>query len=171
MELVGLNLFRTRYNGIKHAKSLLEFESDVLLLKLNGGDVGDINHSRKFAKTIDEALYKTMKTCLSEQLNEKLPSTGECRPVGFVMDKMTPNKRTGQVHGIITPIPENDLTENFLVPIMLDLPVCKDLTANGLANIAKCTLKEFGISDSQVQRFGWDGEYIKKDLKRLWFLS
>ena len=49
------------------------------------------------------------------------------RPVGFIMDKMTPSKRTGQVHGIVTPIPENELTEDFLVPIMLDLPVCRDL--------------------------------------------
>ena len=91
-----------------------------------------------------------------ENLDEQLTSTGDRRPVGFVvMDKMSPNKRTGQVHGIITPIPENDLTEDFLVPIILDLPVCKDLTADGLANIAKNTLKEFGISDSEVQ--GWMG--------------
>ena len=133
-----------------------QFESDVLLLKLNGGDIGDINHSRKLTKKIDEALYKFIKKCMIENLDEQLTSTGDRRPVGFVvMDKMSPNKRTGQVHGIITPIPENDLTEDFLVPIILDLPVCKDLTTDGLANIAKNTLKEFGISDSEVQ--GWMG--------------
>ena len=88
------------------------------------------------------------------------------RPVGFIMDKMTPSKRTGQVHGIVTPIPENELTEDFLVPTMLDLPVCKDLTADGLAETAKSTLNEFGILDYQVQGLGWDGEYVKKGVKK-----
>ena len=126
-EKVGLNIFRLRYQGLKKAKSLQEFESDILVLKLNGGDVGDINHSRKFAKQIDKAVYENMRTCLAEKLGEKLDATDDRRPVGFIMDKMTPSKRTGQVHGIVTPIPENELTEDFLVPIMLDLPVCRDL--------------------------------------------
>ena len=49
---------------------------------------------------------------------------------------------------------------------MLDLPVCKDLTADGLAETAKSTLNEFGILDYQVQGLGWDGEYVKKGVKK-----
>ena len=45
-----------------------QFESDVLLLKLNGGDIGDINHSRKLTKKIDEALYKFIKKMYGRKL-------------------------------------------------------------------------------------------------------
>ena len=37
---------------------------------------------------------------------------------------------------------------------------------NGLAETAKSTLNEFGILDNQVQGLGWDGEYVKKGVKK-----
>ena len=52
-ETVGMNMFRNRYLGIKQSKSRVDFEEDMLKAKLNGEDVGNINHSRKFAKKLD----------------------------------------------------------------------------------------------------------------------
>ena len=52
------------------------------------------------------------------------------------MDKMTPNKRTGQIHAILIPIPENPLTKD-LVPLMLEVPPVHNHSAQGLAESAK----------------------------------
>ena len=62
---------------------------------MNGEDIGDINHSKFFAEDLDIAIYKTMKNNIQENMNVLLDSTLQKRPAGLVMDKMTPNKRTG----------------------------------------------------------------------------
>ena len=103
----GMNVFRNRYLGIKQSKSRVDFEEDMLKAKLNGEDVGDMNHSRKFAKQLDDAIYSEMKENMKEKMNEKLDATEKKRPAGLMMDKMTPSKRTGQMHAVVIPVPEN----------------------------------------------------------------
>ena len=134
---IGLNVFRTRYQGIKQNKSRSSFEEDILKANLNGEDIGDINHSRFFAKDLDKAIYKTMKCDIQDNMNCMLDATQSKRPAGLVMDKMTPNKRTGQIHAIIIPIPENPLTKDLLVPLMLEVPPVHNHSAEGLAESAK----------------------------------
>ena len=92
---VGMNVFRERYNGIKQNKSRLDFEEDMLRAKLCGADVGDINHSREFAKKLDVAIHMELKENMKESMGAELDATGKKRPAGFMMDKMTPRKRTG----------------------------------------------------------------------------
>ena len=72
---VGLNIFRTRYNGIMQAKSLGDFEEDILKGKMNGEDLGDINH--KFAKEIDTAIYDTTKDYIIYNGNQILAETNQ----------------------------------------------------------------------------------------------
>ena len=48
---------------------------------------------------------------MKEQMEAKLDATDKKRPAGFMMDKMTPSKRTGQMHGVVIPVPENPLTQ------------------------------------------------------------
>ena len=110
-KLVGMNVFRERYLGIMQSKSRLDFEEDMLRAKLNGEDVGDQNHSDDFAKKLDFAIYSEMKAQMKEQMEAKLDATDKKRPAGFMMDKMTPSKRTGQMHGVVIPVPENPLTQ------------------------------------------------------------
>ena len=162
---VGLNIFRTRYNGIMQAKSLGDFEEDILKGKMNGEDLGDINHSRKFAKELDTAIYDTMKDDIKYNVNQILAATNQKRPFGLVFDKMTPNKTTGQIHGIILPVPENPLTQDFLLPLMLDIPTVKDHSAEGLARSAKEIFNSYGLTDDMLEGIGVDGEYIKKGVK------
>ena len=162
---VGLNVFRTRYNGIKQGKSRTSFEEDILKGKLNGEDLGDINHSRFFAKDLDEAIYKTMMSDLGDNMKVNLDATKEKRPAGMVFVKMTPNRTTGQIHGVIIPVPENSLTQGFLVPLMLDVPPVHDHSAVGLATSAKVVFNSAGFTDDQLQGIGVDGEYIKKGVK------
>ena len=96
-----MNVFRERYLGIMQSKSRLDFEEDMLRAKLNGADVGDINHSDDFAKKLDVAIYTEMKANMKEVMETKLEATDEKRPAGMMMDKMTPSKRTGQMHGVV----------------------------------------------------------------------
>ena len=163
---IGMNIFRIRYQGIKQGKSRTNFEEDILTARLNKVDVGDQNHSRKFAKKLDDGIYSAMKAMLKDNLNNKLDATEEKRPAGLIMDKMTPRRRTGQIHGIVIPIPENPLTQDLLVPLMLEVPPAKVLTADGLAKTAKEIFNEAGFSDDRLEGVGWDGEYETKGVKR-----
>ena len=133
--------------------------------KMNGVDLGDINHSRKFAKELDQAIYETMKTDIKEKVERELDATNIKRPFGLIFDKMTPNKTTGQITGVIIPVPENPLSESFLFPIMLALPTVKDHSAEGLAVSVKKVFNSFGFSDDMLEGIGVDGEYIKKGVK------
>ena len=164
---IGLNLYRLRYIGIKQAKSRESFVDDVLTAKLNGTDVGNINHSKVFVKNLDVAIYETMKEDLSCALQATLSGTNQKRPLGMVMDKMTQSKRTGQVHALILPVPENPISQPLLVPLMLDVPIVKgqEYDAIGLAKMAKKVLNDAGAEDEQLEGLGWDGEYIKKGVK------
>ena len=108
---VGMNVFRERYSGIMQHKSRLDFEEDMLRAKMSGADVGDQNHSREFAKKLDGAIYKEMKVNMKESMNTKLAATEKKRPAGLMMDKMTPLRRTGQMHAVAIPVPENPLSQ------------------------------------------------------------
>ena len=89
-----------------------------------------------------------------------LKSTNEKRPVGVVADKITPNKRTGHIIGLIVPTPENPMTESFLVPVFLETPPVQDHTAVGLATQVKKVVNEAGVEDNRIQGGGVDGQYI-----------
>ena len=162
---MGLNLFRIRYTGIKQHQPRTAFEENIVTAKLGGVDVGDINHSRKFAKEIDTSVFETMKEDLKIALNDELEATGEKRPLGLTFDKMTPAKETGQVHAIIIPVPENQMSQPLLVPVFLDLPPVQHHDIASLAKLSKSTLKQFGVEDKQVEGVAVDGEYVKKGIK------
>ena len=163
---VGMNIWRERYEGIKQSKSRACFENDMLRAKLNGADVGDTNHSREFAKKIDVATYEVMKDDMRKNMIKHLDATERRRPAGLMMDKMTPNKRTGQMHAVVIPVPENPLSQDFLKPMMLEVPPMPNLSASGLASTAKEVFNDAGFLDDQLEGMGWDGEYIKKGVKK-----
>ena len=163
---VGLNLFRIRYTGLKQHQPRLAFEESVLTAKLNGTDVGNLNHSRMFAKEIDVALFETMKDDLKEALTTKLDATNEKRPMGLLFDKMTPAKETGQIHAIMIPVPENNLAQPLIVPVCLDVPTVKDHSIAGLAQLAISVLHNAGAEDKQLEGIAVDGEYVKKGIKQ-----
>ena len=133
----GMNVWRERYEGIKQGKSRLCFEKDMLRAKLNGCEVGDTNHSDDFAKKIDDSTYSVIKDDMRKSMRKELDATEKKRPAGLLMDKMTPNKRTGQMHAVVIPIPENPLSKDFLKPMMLDVTPVPDPSAEGLAKSSK----------------------------------
>ena len=133
---------------------------------MNDEDVGDTRHGRKFAKDIDEAIYDTMKADIRESMAAVLDGTKMKRPAGFVMDKMTPRKRTGQIHAVVVPCPENSLNKDLVVPMMLELPPPSELTAEGLAKTARKVFNDAGLGDDQLEGDGWHGEYVNKGVEK-----
>ena len=103
--------FLERYQGIQQSKSRLDFEEDCLRAKLTGTEVGDQQHSRFFAKKLDGAIYSELKDRIKESMNAELDATDRKRPAGLLMDKMTPMKRTGQMHAVVIPVVENPLAQ------------------------------------------------------------
>ena len=77
--------------------------------------MGDINHSQFFAKKLDDAIYEEMKDRLKASMNVKLDATDQKRSCGLLMDKMTPNRRTGQMHAAVVAVPENSLAQVSLL--------------------------------------------------------
>ena len=58
---IGMNVGRIRYSGIKQRRSYLDFEKDLLLTHLNKTDVGDINNSSDFGKTLTDDIDVVIK--------------------------------------------------------------------------------------------------------------
>ena len=133
---------------------------------MNGTDVGDLNHSRMFAKEIDVALFETMKDDLKEALTTKLDATNDKRPLGLLFDKMTPAKETGQIHAIVIPVPENSLAQPLIVPVCLDVPTVKDHSVAGLAQLATSVLHNAGAGDKQLEGISVDSKFVKKGIKQ-----
>ena len=73
---------------------------------------------------------------------------------------MTPNKRTGQIHAIIVPVPSNPLSDVMLAPVMPEVPPVTHHDAAGLAAMARNVLNGAGVKDSQLEGVGWDGQYV-----------
>ena len=157
---IGLNLFRLRYNGIKQGDSYRNFEQAVLTAHLNKVDTGDINNSVNFGRDLTKHIKKAMQSKLAENLSLPVDGTKEKRPVGIVAGKITPNKRTGHIIGLIVPAPENPLSGGFLIPVLLETPPVKDHTAEGLAQQVLDVVHAAGVEDHQVQGGGVDGQYI-----------
>jgi hypothetical protein len=156
----GMNLFRIRYNEIMQGNSYNSFESDILTAKLNKCEVGDVNHSRMFARALTKDIAAIKDIDLKQALSRKLDCTNQRPPVGMVMDTMTPNKRTGQIHAIIVPVPSNPLSDVMLASVMLEVPPVTHHDAAGLGAMAKKVLIGAGVRDSQLEGVGWDGQYV-----------
>ena len=106
-----------------------------------------------------------MKEDMQNKLGASLEATGHKRPVGMVMDKMTPSKRTGQIHALIVPVPENPLSQPLLVPLCLEVPAVTELDAAGLARLSNDVLNKTGTEDIQPKGIGVDGKHAKKWFK------
>ena len=106
-----------------------------------------------------------MRDDIKEAMGTKLEATNELRPLGLLFDKMTPSKETGQIHAIIIPVPENQMSHPLLVPVCLDVPPVTDHSIPALAKLSKTVVNKFGANDKQIEGVAVDGEYVRKGLK------
>ena len=120
-----------------------------------------------FTTDLDNAIYKTMKCDIQDNMNCILEATQLLRPAGLTVDEITPEKYTGQIYAVISPVPENLLIKNLLMSLMLEVPPVHNHSAEGLAESAKELVSNAGFSDNQLEGLHWDGEYIMKDVTKL----
>ena len=57
------------------------------------------------------------------------------------------------------------LLQDFILPMMLEVPPVPNLSAEGLATTALRVFHDAGFTDEQLEGMGWDGEYVKKGVK------
>ena len=110
---VGMRIARITYGGILQYRSYLDFEKDLLLAQLNGTDIGDINHSTDFARELTTDIFKIINNKIIRNIEVPLDSTKQLRPIVLIADKITPNKRTGDIMGLVVATPENPITKHF----------------------------------------------------------
>ena len=79
-------------------------------------DIGQVNHSEKFIRTLLEPCFIELKKRLHQQLNQNLPCSDELRPLNITADKGTIKHDCNQVTMIRTPAIKNGhLFERFFL--------------------------------------------------------
>jgi hypothetical protein len=114
----------------------------VAIDSAKGIDVGEKNHSRKYAAEMTNYFYDELLKEVRLQLNEPLPGTGRPSPVSLIADKYTPNRRTLDIVG------GNVYVEGEMETLYFDVEVVKDHTGEGIAKgIASAATKVYGNTE------------------------
>ena len=80
---IGMGRTRQIYENVKNKCSFQKYESDCLVSALNSEEVGNINHSWKFAEEIVKEIAVTIQARLKTHFRTPLACTGEVPPVGL----------------------------------------------------------------------------------------
>ena len=93
--------------------------------------------------------------------------TGQLPPVGLATDKMTQKRHTNHLAAFLTPDVNAPLTDSFLKPVFIDMPVVDKHAGYDIAeqmlNIADAYLVDLG---EQLQSFNNDGQYFGLNIKK-----
>ena len=136
-------------------------------LTLFGEDLGNINHSEKFAKELTEDIVTEIRIELTKYFNRRLACTGEYPPVMFASDKMTMKKKTGHISAVITPDVESPLSEPFLKPVFLGMPVTRHHDGRGLSEQMLGIMDMYlGQVEEQLQAVSTDGQYVILNIRK-----
>ena len=163
----GLACATSVYEGIKEHDSYRSYERRIGTLYRLGVPVGTKNHSREFARQLTKAIYRTTVDCIQAAITNCDPATasalapkGRPPPIAPLADKATINRRTGQMHGLITFI------GGELVAIFVSVLLVVDSTGDGLAKLQIETYMcgrpfRFSHNAMRVQMTGgaYDGQY------------
>ena len=81
---IGMRIAWICYAGYQSGMSSREYEKDILKAKLNGLDVGDINHSKEFYSNFRCFVANEVRSCLSSYFTSRLQPTGFLPPGGLI---------------------------------------------------------------------------------------
>jgi hypothetical protein len=122
---------------------------------VNGLDMGDINHSKKFVTSFLPALAGEVQKRWSNFLASPMVATGCWPPVSVMADKATHQRNMRQLIGGITINPGG---EALLVPVFFGAPICPRGDGQYLKDNVVATIDSFIISE-QIVNFTGDGVY------------
>ena len=164
---VGLKLGSIVYQNIKERCSYAKYERDVAAAAFNGEEVGNINHGEDFAKNLTDDMGTEAKIQLTKYFHKPLSCTGQLPPVMFGSDKMTMKKKTGHIAGVITPDVSAPISEPFLKPVFLAMPIARFHDGEGLSKQILQIMQLFlsNVSE-QVQGISNDRQYVHLNIKK-----
>ena len=164
---VGMGRARQIYENVKNKCSFAKYESDCLVAALNGEEVGNINHSWKFAESVVNEISATIQTEMNEYFRTHLPYTGELPPVSLATDKMTQKRHTNHLAAFLTPDTTAPLTDSLLKPVFVGMPVVSKHAGMDIADqmikIAEAYLVDLG---QHLQALNNDGQYFGLNVEK-----
>ena len=169
----GMNLGTIIVKNILLGRPYSDYESDVLVLKMSGAPVGELNHSRKFAAGFRGSLVKVVNGRVKHFLRTPLLATGHLPPVALSADKGTFKHRSRQFLSCVSVVPGGT---NLLEVLTCGQPVVTQGSSGWqLAVNMKTGFDYVGIDPSQIESGVFDGVYfhcsIEENLSTLYKLK
>lgn len=119
-----------------------DYEDDVLVQKMKGTALGELNHSRKFPAAFGPFVSKAIERRISGFIGRKLPHIRHLPAVNITADKATYKHNTTQFLSCVTVMPG---AEELLQVISFGQPIVKGHTGLKLAMNIKETMDQFNI--------------------------
>ena len=154
---VGLRIARLCYDIYKDGSSMRSFEKEVVKAVLNGTDLGDLNHSKRFPDKFREFVAAEVRKRTVGFLGTRLPQTGFLPPLNIQADKGTTVHNTRQFTTVTTITPGS---ASLLSVVYLGQPIVGNHTGAGVADSIVEELAKYGITASQVEGGSFDGQYF-----------
>ena len=158
-QVAGMNLGRLCMKNYILGRPYSDYENDVLVAKMNGTLVGELNHSEKFPAAFRSSVCEVVHKRVKSYLQTPLKQTGFLPPVCLSADKGTYKHRSRQFLSCLTVMPGGN---NLLEPLTCGQPVVTsgssglELTKNNM----KDGFDDFGISGKQIESAVFDGVYF-----------
>ena len=157
-KVIGMNLGRLCMKNYLLGRPYTDYENDVLVLKKAGGEVGELNHSRKFPASFRPFVANVVHKRVTDYLKTPLKQTGHLPPVCISADKGTYKHRSRQFLGVVTVVPGGD---EWLVPLSCGQPVVTEgSTGSQLAKNMKKGFDNFELEACQIESAVFDGVYF-----------
>ena len=157
-QTVGVTVGKQVYKALKLGRPFADFETDMQLLSSANVNVGNLNHSRKFASSMRPSFTAAVDSRIKKYLQKPLPATGTVPPVGIIADKVTTKRRTGHMYGAVMFTPN---MPNLLTPVSLGMVAVKGHTGECIANDVRDICNQYNLRNHQIAGFGFDGQYFK----------
>ena len=163
----GMKLGRQIYSNVKEKATYSKYERDCAQAAMNKEEIGNINHSKDFAKSITNELGTDLKIEVTKYFSTILECTGQLPPVAFSTDKMTMKRQTGHLAAAITPDVNAPLSGSFMKPVFLGMPRVTKHTGLEISLQMIEILNLFLANvDEQLQSVSNDGQYIHLGIKK-----
>ena len=156
-EKAGMNLGRLCMKLFLKGRPYTDFEDDILVEKINGSVVGELNHSRKFPAAFRPFVSRAVARRVTTFIGTRLVQTGHLPAVNITADKATFKHHTRQFLSCVTVVPG---AEELLQVISFGQPIVKGHKGIEIAKNIKEGFDQFNLQSSQIEGGSFDGQYF-----------
>lgn len=153
----GMNLGRLCIKLYLKGRPYTDYETDVLVQKINGSIVGELNHSRKFPAAFRPFVSKAVARRVRAFIGRRLPQTGHLPAVNITADKATYKHNTRQFLSCVSVVSG---AEELIQVISFGHPIVKGHKGVELTMNIKEGLDKFNLQSCQIEGGSFDGQYF-----------